>query len=115
MSKSANTPEKELIEQLVDQHRRGDRVMKPRLGRHFRMTRDECLDSALGASFPVIGTLAPSQPSGNRDHRPTSNETIAVPSAASTGHRATAERRDTSQTVTSFGGTGELLPSAGIA
>jgi len=47
---------------------------------------DEHLDSAAGASFPAIGTSAPSQPSGNRDHRPTSNETITVPWAASTGH-----------------------------
>ena len=57
----------------------------------------ERLDNAAGASFPAIGTSAPSQPSGRRDHRPTSNEAIAVPSAASTGHRATVERRDTSQ------------------
>jgi hypothetical protein len=56
---------------------------------------DERFQGAAGASPPA--TSVPSQPSRRRDHRPTDNGSIAIPSEASTGHRAATECRDTSQ------------------
>ena len=56
---------------------------------------DERFEGSAGASSPA--TSVPSQPSRRRDHRPTVNESIAIPPEASTSHRAQTKRRDTSQ------------------